>query len=442
LENRTNKVHKNLNKLDKSQWLPLEEIEIIQWDKLKKLLNYSYSSVPYYRRLFERENIKPSDLGSLLELWKIPSLSKKDIRGNFEDMLAPAADKKSFIKRTTSGSTGEPITIYRDQQANNIHTAAGWRFRGWAGHEIGDRYGRIWGQTLQNKDLSNLSFKSTIRQQLSNLIEPIEKLSAWETITKSAMEGFFQRIKSKKIRLLIGYANSVFFFAQFVNEHHKNEIKLRSVRTIAERIDSKQRNLIEDVFDCRVFDTYGNRENGLIAAECDRHEGYHINAENLYVEILDNAGHPVPKGQIGEMAITDLNNYAMPLVRYLTGDQGSLSMRSCSCGRGLPLIDKIVGRIVDMLVSSDGSFIQPFIFNGLRDFAADVERYRVVQNVKGEADLYLKVSSSFNMDQLEKIKKSLDEVLDNRLSIKCHIVDELPFSTAGKYRLVISNIQR
>lgn len=440
--NLRSQVSKNLKKLEKSQWFSLDEIRKSQWDKFQELLNYSYLNVPYYRRLMDDRSISPPNVQSFEDIWRIPPLSKKIIKENFDNLLAVTADKKTLIKRTTSGSTGEPVTVFRDRRADSVVSAGGWRFRRWGGHDIGDIYAKIWAQSSERGIENKFSIKSRVKQILGNLIEPVEILNTYETIIEPMMEDFLKKIKIKNIKLLVGYANSIYFFAQFVNKHHQGEIELQSVRTIAEMLHSDQRQLIEKVFGCNAFDTYGNRESGLIAAECSRHEGYHINAENLYVEILDHAGKPVPMGETGYIAITDLNNRAMPLIRYLTGDQGSLSPEPCSCGRGLPLIDKIVGRTFDMLTLSDGSLMNGYIFGGFfhKKFADKIEKFRVIQNTKGEADIYLKLSSPFGENQFEQFKKGLIQFIDNRLLLKFHVVDELPFHKGGKYKYIISNL--
>jgi phenylacetate-CoA ligase len=444
IRNRNSRFRKNLKSIEKSQWFTYEEIRRIQYNKLQKLLNYSYSNIPYYKELFNKEKINVSDIKSLDDLRKIPRLSKKIIRENIDNMLSSLMDKSTLIKLTTSGSTGEPVTVFRNINAQNIHTAAGWRFRKWAGHDIGDKYARIWGESVpvKNKSVIISFIKSQIRQILDNITEPIERLNANDTISNSLMENFFLRIKRKKIRLLIGYASSVYFFAQFMNKHHSGEMKFKSVRTISEMLHKYQRDLVEKVFDCKVFDTYGNRENGLIAAECSSHKGYHINAENLYLEILDKSGKPVSPGSTGEIAVTDLNNYAMPLIRYLTGDIGSLSPITCTCGRGLPLIEKIEGRILDALFTSNGSSINGLVFSGFFiNYSDGIEKYQFIQNLKGEADLFLKLSKPFTKDQFELFQKNLTTYLNNRLLIKYHIVDEIPLQKSGKHKFIISNIK-
>jgi phenylacetate-CoA ligase len=431
------------NLLQKSQWFSPNEIIDIQWKKFQKLINYSYLNVPYYHILFDNNKLNILDIKSINDILKIPCLSKKNINENFNLMLSTIIDKSRLIKQTTSGSTGEPITIFHDVNTQNIHTATGWRFREWAGHNIGDKYAQIWGRTVPTENKCNIfsNIKSLIRKIIENIIDPVEKLDTNDLVSNLVIEKFFLKIKRKRIQFLVGYASSIYFFAQYVDKYHSGEIKFKSVRTISEMLYDYQRNLIEKVFSCKVFNIYGNRENGLIASECLYHNGFHINAENLYVEVIDKDGHPLPPGYSGEIAITDLNNLAMPLIRYLTGDTGVISTKQCKCGRGLTLIDKIEGRIFDSLIQADGTILDGHILSAFfLNPVKEIEKYQFVQNKAGEADLFLKLSKPFNNDQFYLFQQNLLKYFYNKLDIKCHIVNDIPLHKSGKYKYIISNI--
>jgi len=441
----------HLKELEGSQWFSLQQIQEIQWAKLLRLINHAYSNVPYYRDLFDGQCIKPSDINSFDDVWKVPPLCRKAIRENFERMVAAAFDRKSLIRRTTSGSTGEPIAILRDRHAQEIASASGLRFRKWAGHDVGEKSARIWGagieldQSATKKDepsaFSLGGIKMGIKQKLRNAIGPTVTLRASETMSQEVMEEFFIRVKTLGVSVLAGFVSAVYFFAEFVNKNHRGEITLKAVKTIAEVLYKHQREAIEKAFQCPVFNVYGAREFELVASECSFHRGLHINAENMYVEVVNSEGRPVPNGKSGEIAITDLNNYAMPLIRYLIGDQGTLSDGSCPCGRGLPMIEEIIGRTVDMISLSDGTFMHGSIFPSImRNFASEVERFRVVQRKKGEIDLYLKLYSPLTAERFEVLKLILQKTTHNKLSIKHHLVEELPLDASGKYRYVLSDV--
>lgn len=440
IENRSLHFWNNLRMLEKSQWLSHEDISHIQWNKLNNLIKHSYISIPFYRKLFDKENISVSEIRSLDDLKKLPCLSKQIIRDNIDEMISREIDKKTLIKTTTSGSTGRPVSVFRDIHADRIHTAAGWRYRRWCNHGLGDHCARIVVFPTENESSRQLSIKSRIKKAIDDAFKTEERLNALDAMSDSLLEGFFQTIKKKKIQLLVGYATLVYYFSLYVNKHHPGEITFKSVRTISEMLHEHQRKFIEDAFGCRVFDTYGNRENGLIAAECSKHNGYHINAENIYIEIVDQNGNPVFPGESGEIAITDLNNYAMPLIRYLSGDKGRLSTKLCSCGRGLPLIDRIEGRMVDSLMLLDGSVIGGVTVSHFFTKCGEVEQFQFIQNHKGEADLLLKIPKPFSSEQLEQFKQKLNSYFNNRILINLHFVDVIPLSESCKHKYIISNI--
>ena len=452
VENFRNQLAAHLKHLETSQWLSPAQIQKMQWEKLKKLIHHAYSNIPYYHELFDAHGIKPTDINSFDDFAIIPPLQKKMIQQHSDRMLADTLDKKNLMRKITSGSTGEPVAILQDRRTETLAAANGWRFRRWAEVDIGDEVARIWGraidvsETVTPKNVSSILsanwLKMKIRGILSDFIQPTLILSAFEPMTEKAMWNFFMALKQKKIITLIGYVSVVYFFAEYVNNNHLDEIKLKSVITVSEVLYEHQRQSIEKAFQCRVFNFYGAREVGLIASECKQHQGLHINAENLYVEVLNAAGRPVSDGELGEIAVTDLSNYAMPLLRYLIGDHAVLSGRVCPCERGLPLIKQVIGRVADMIALPDGNFLHGTIFvNFMWNFTEEVERFRLEQHTKGEADLYLKLRKAFTTRRLQLLQNSLQDSMFNNLTIRYHIVDELPVGSDGKFKYVVSDIQ-
>jgi phenylacetate-CoA ligase len=358
-------------------------------------------------------------------------------------MIACGYDRRSLKQQTTSGSTGEPVTILRDNGADIMASAAGLRFRRWAGHDLGERHAQIWGRSLDPAEITSPgnSLRSRLKWMLSRFDEPVAFLNPYD-MTETRMKEFAHAIETEKITVLVGYVNILYFFAQSMRSW-KIDLKLKSVRTTAEVLHAHQRQLIEEVFGCKVFDGYGNRENGFIAAECDHHSGLHVNAENIYVEILDPSGNPVQGDARGEIVVTDLNNYAMPLIRYLTGDRGYFLREPCRCGRGLPLIGEIGGRVIDMIALSDGNFVDGRVLGrALWAFPDDIDRFTVVQHKRGEAKLLLKPARPIPDERLKSIISRLCDFTRDKLAIEVTIVDDLPIDpVSGKYRFVVSDVR-
>ena len=440
--NLKNQTANQLKHLETSQWFALERIQSLQWNKLADLLKHAASNVPHYRKVFQERGISAEDIRSFDDFRVLPLLQKRDVREDFANMIASGFDRSSLKPFTTSGSTGEPVTILRDSRADIIASASGIRFRRWGGQEIGVKYAQIRGRALDPAVSSDSghSPRSRLKRWLTRFEEPAAFLNAYD-MTETSMKEFADKIETQKVDVLVGYVNMLYFFAQSVRKW-KMEFRLKSVRTTAEVLHTHQRQLIEEVFGCKVFDSYGNRENGLIAAECEMHCGLHVNAENLYVEILDPQGKPVQGNESGEIVITDLNNYGMPLIRYRTGDRGYFLNEPCQCGRRLPLIGEIGGRVIDMVALSDGNFVDGRVLGrALWAFPDEIDRFTVVQHKRGEAELMLKPAKPIADERLQIIMNCLRDFTRNKLTIKLNIVDDLPIDpVSGKYRFVVSDI--
>src|SRR5207253_1358560 len=169
--------------------------------------------------------------------------------------------------------------------------------------------------------------------------------------------------------VIVAYTNPLYVFARALAQRRVTPFSPRAIVVGAEKLHGFQRELIEAVFQAPVFETYGSREFMLIAAECDRHAGLHVTADNLVVEVLDDDGRPTPGGEEGNVVVTDLFNYGMPFIRHVIGDRAVAGWGTCPCGRGLPLLKKVTGRRLDILRTPDGRQIPGEFFpHLLKDF--------------------------------------------------------------------------
>jgi phenylacetate-CoA ligase len=188
-----------------------------------------------------------------------------------------------------------------------------------------------------------------------------------------------------------------------------------------------------------VFETYGCREFMLIAAECECRQGLHLTAEHLWVEILDDAGNPAPAGEEGNVVVTDLFNYGMPFIRYATGDRAVASPEPCRCGRGLPLLSKIVGRQLDVIRTPDGRLIPGEFFPHLiKDFPA-VRRFQVVQEEPDRAVLRV-VADGMAPEAHRKLYDTVRQRLGPAMRFDIEPVEQIPLTAAGKLQVVVSHV--
>ena len=421
------------HELKKSQWLPENSIKEIQWEKLKHLLQFSYTNVPYYKSMFEESGLVPENIKTYSDFIKLAILTKKDIQDNPAKLLSEKHDINKLVKNASGGSTGVPTIFYQDLKRNDLRKGYVLRHDSWTGWSIGDKTALIWGA---DKDISDdINIKSRIQNYL---ISKQIWLNAFDLSVDNII-AFASKLKKYKPALIIGYSNALYTFFKVLQEKNISIPKPKGIIATAETLYQWQKDIIENVSGSKVFNRYGSREMGLICSECNFHNGMHINAENLFIEII-NDGKPVPKGQTGEVVVTDLLNYGMPLIRYNMEDLASFSEFQCDCGRGLPLIKKVQGRTSDIILTQDGRFIHGEYFTHLFYGIPEVKKFQVVQ--KPDKSIIVKIELKKDVE-----KPALDNLAENiRNTMKTNhvsldFVDKIIIPESGKHRFTISEVE-
>jgi phenylacetate-CoA ligase len=368
--------------------------------------------------------------GSLNDLRNLPFVTKAEIKMAPNDFLS--GGKSPFVtKKTTGGSTGQPLTFYKSREAMAWELAATWRGYSWAGIDIGDRQARFWGVPLTKKD--------RFRARLIDLVTNRKRCSAF-SFCREDMERYTSELLSFKPSYLYGYVSMLEEYAKFFEQKgEKAFFDLKCVVTTSEVLTEYHRRLFEKVFSTKVFNEYGCGELGSIAHECE-YGSMHITAENMIVEILD-GDRPCRPGEVGEVVVTELNNYVMPLIRYRTGDYACFSEQECGCGRTLPVIDKLYGRAYDTMRNRLGKLFHGefmmYIFeeaqrrnlgvNGFQVIQKDLQMFRV-RIVPGDA--YGPLSEEF-------IRNRVREKFDREAIIEFEKVERIERTASGKMRLII-----
>lgn len=327
-----------LSSLLRSQYSKPEDLADIQKDRLIKLLRHAQESTVYYRDKI------PSTVDSLNSITQIPLLEKDAIRKNTSDFIST---KFCGLKRskTTGGSTGAPVTIVKNNFGMAKELAATWRGYKWAGVSIGDKQARFWGIPMEKK--------ARLRAKIIDFITNRIRFSAF-SFSEEHMWSYVDVIKQKKPNYFYGYVSMIKQFAQFVETNKLgDQFSLKCVITTSEVLTPADKHYIAKVFNCPVYNEYGCGEIGTIAHECS-YGNLHISAENMIVEILDSKGNVAKDGESGEITVTDLTNYSMPLIRYQMKDFGSITHKECPCGVTLPILANIYGREYDMVQNAAG----------------------------------------------------------------------------------------
>ena len=423
------------NELNKSQWLPSTKIKELQDKKLNLLVQHSYKHVPYYREKMDSMNLSPDDIQSIDDLHKLPLLSKKDVKENiYFDLMSDNHDKSKIQKITTSGSTGQPFTYYVDKQQLEFRWAATLRGMEMTNYKFGDKQARLWHQTL------GLSRIQIIKEYMDAFFTRRKFFPVFE-IKQKNIDKMIKKLSKYKPTLIDGYAEAINLCARYISSKEKLSNKKMSVISSAQMLPQHSRELIENNLNCKVYDKYGSREFSGIAYECNKHFGHHVVAENYVVEILKDK-EPAKENEVGEIVITDLNNYCMPLIRYRIGDLAkSLGTKTCDCGRGLPLIGDIQGRVQSIIVGANGKYLPGTYFSHLfKDFEFIVKQYQVIQTKVDEIDIKIVKALRFEETLFNKLIDSISNTLGNQTKINISFEKNIPLIKTGKQTTVLSKI--
>ncbi len=423
---------KYFQELNESQWWSADEITALQFKRLQALLSHAYQNIPYYSQKFKEARLELGDIKTLDDLPKLPILTKQDVRENLSDLVAKNFPRSNMIPYSTGGSTGEPLQFYVTEESKQRGGAASARANSWYGYELGDKVAYLWASP---RDLSAHKGKG-LANKISLLVFRRIYLDAFD-MSEKKMEEFARKLGQFKPKAIIAYASAAYLFAKYLRYKGIKNIKPRAVITQAEKLLPQQRQLIEEVFDCEVFDFYGSREVSAMASECPQHKGYHISAENVVLEFVkDNK--TVSPGETGKILITDLHNYAMPFIRYENGDLGVPSGEKCSCGRGLPLMHSVEGRITDTLVIGNKFISSPSLTLIFKDLP--IKQYQLVQETKNELTIKIVKADKYTDEHTEQILKLMQTYVGSNVKLNLRFASQIPPTKSGKYRFIISKV--
>jgi phenylacetate-CoA ligase len=416
--------------LERSQWFSRARVEEMQFQSLRRLLAHANEHCPYYRDAWTALGLNPQTLRSLEDLRRWPVIDR-DVIGTYRLRMRAQIPGMRLIAKSSGGSAGVPLHFDLDTDSHDRRAAAWHRGYSWAGAEPGTRQYYLWAVAF------NRPLWRQWKDDLYNWFYGRLVVNSFE-LSEDRVAEFLEVLNRYQPEVIVAYTNPLYTFAKSIEEQKLQPVSPKSIITGAEKLYPFQRTLIERVFRAPVFETYGSREVMLIGAECDRHEGLHLTAEHLLVEILDDEGHPTPEGQEGNVVITDLFNYGMPFIRYANGDRAVAGYAMCSCGRGLPLLRNLIGRRLDLLQSPDGRRIPGEFFPHLmKDFPA-VRRFQVVQEKPDRIQLRLVLKDGWSPADQAILDQEIRKVIGPELALDIVPVADIPLTPAGKLRVVVN----
>lgn len=419
---------KNLDFLQKSQWWSENELVEYQNEKLRQLIAHSYENVPFYNELFKKTKLKITDIKSIDDLYKIPIITKQDIRINGKKMVATNIPKSQFFSYGSSGSTGEPLHYFITKKAYSLNIAGNLRGWYWMGYQLGDLFAKL----SQNP-------RKSIIKKFQDFVTRNKYLYA-QQLTNENLKKIVEILVKKNPKIIRGYPDPLFFLSRYVQDNNIFSVRPKAINTTGNILFPENRLLIEEQFDCKVFDSY-SCEGTANLFECPTHNCYHSTMEYGISEILNNDDENCRNGERGRLISTDLTNYIHPFIRYENYDILIKSDQECSCGRKLLPIKKIEGRNNDILITPKGKYLIVHNFTGYfqQKEVQSVLNFQVLQEKIDEIKLNLVVKSSFNSSDEKKIRNYWENYINDGVKITIDVVNEIPLTASGKRRFLIRN---
>lgn len=409
--------------INRSQFWSAPKLRELQWEKLLKLLNHAYESCEFYRERFDRIGFHPrKDLLGFECLAKIPILTKSDIQDNLQRLRTTDSTIRGIELNSTGGSTGTPLNFYQDDNYRSWASAA--RSRAW--RQFSDVSPRaieavLWGA---DRDVGRAFSYASL---LKNVIRyRTLQLNTFD-LDAEKIRRYLKVYNLLRPQILRGYATSLYYVANFIAEHAMHVCQTKVIISSAEMLRPAMRTQITAVFGAKVIDSYGCREVSQIATECSEACGLHLVMENQYVEVVD-----------GQILVTNLNNYAMPFIRYQVGDLAEgIETASCNCGRAAYRLMGLKGRDNENITLPDGRVINGEFFEFLFFGFNNVEQFQVVY-ARSEQLLLIRMRVKNNAVKVEKMVREKLEQGFGFTNVKFDFTDHFDKTPTGKLRFVYS----
>ncbi len=418
-------------KLEKTQYYSRMRLEEIQWQRLERLWRFLWENNDFYRNKFLEAGLTEKSLQGPDDITKLPILTKEEVRNN--NLISKGFQKGKLLHFKTGGSTGKALDIFLTEECSEIRHAYTRRHDRWAGWEPGEPVGAVWG---------NPKRPITFKQKIFNMLVQPKIFLDTMNITDEAVLEFAREWQSIKPSLLFGHAHSVFILCRKIKKLGITSIRPNAIISSSMMLIPHERSAIEQTFGVKVTDRYGCEEVGLIASECERHKGMHLNIEHLFIEFIKDDGTPANSGEYGRVIVTDLINFAMPFIRYQIEDVGIPSERTCACGRGLPLMEKVVGRTADFLVKKDGTMVAgiSLIENSLTRYRG-IDQMQIIQGCLDEIKLNIVPGRGYSAVTDQAVIRYFKQVFGDEINITIRKVSKIKPERSGKYRFSICKVQ-
>jgi phenylacetate-CoA ligase len=375
----------------------------------------------------------------LSQFRQIPELTRDLLRDEFEYLKSDDLESRNWYRRTTGGSTGEPVVVLQDRPYDDVGRAVKDLHYEWAGRSSGEPLVALWGS---ERDI--LMGSEGWRNKLSGFIRNQTLLNSWN-MTKPDMQRYAETLLRVRPVVIEAYAESIYALARYLNETGMRIDGVRSVITGAGTLYPFIRHEVENAFRCPVLNRYGSREVGDIAAERNSTSGLEVFSYVNLVEVVDESGRPCEPGEEGDVLVTSLTNYAMPLIRYRLGDRAIVGVASTTPIHSVDRLQAVTGRILDALVREDGSTVPATFFMHFLSVVHNsgwIQKTQVIQKDYNRIIIKMVTTAEPPDLALGEIRNTLQRVMGRSCKIDFDFVDAIPPSPSGKYRYTITNLPR
>lgn len=413
-------------KLRKSQWWPREDLLDLQWRRAAAIIAHAYEHVPFYRAKFDEAGVTPGDIRGPDDLPLIPPCTKEELRQAYgTGGLADNFELSDCVEAVTSGSTGAPLKFRIDNRSLAFRFAMNLRTLEFSHYRLGQKLFQV-------------------SPPLSGKLGSSSKSRLIDTLLRRVTVPPFERDLGAKLKQLIAFRpDAIVGYTSYIKSladlapGAPLSYPIRSIMTTSEKLLPATRATLSAVFGGQVFDQYGSVESGRSATECVAGSGYHVNVEGTLIEIVDEAGRPVEAGDTGEVLVTNLINYASPFIRYKIGDRAAYSPDTkCGCGRALPMLDRVEGRLNDIIILPDGRKVMPeYFYLTLREIGG-LAQFQIRQETP--ADLKVLYTRERNFDEVKRRQVELEyQRYLSDIRVTWEQVEQID-KIAGKHRHIVS----
>lgn len=422
-----------LNWLLGTQELSASELKKIQLEKLNQLLTHAYATVPYYKKVFDERGLRPDDIQNIDDLTKLPILTREILLNHQNELVSSGADFATLKDNYSSGSTGRRALFKQDQNFRLWMRAHQIRTYMWCNNwDVGEKFVLLWGSEIYWNMFN-------IRDRLVNFLSNRREFNTFK-LSSQLISNFANALRQFNPVLISSYSNALHLISLEVKKQNIRIPRLRSIQTTSEPMPPAMRKRVESAFHCEVFDKYGSRETNIVSHESPAHDGMLIQCENVVAEFLNQQGQLCKHNETGKIILTTLNNFSMPLIRYETNDLAA-SLDGYSNSYQFPRMTNVAGRDQDLIFTPVGDYIDSYFFSYLFMRFESIHWFQVIQDRYESLKIRVLAPNGIKNEEINEIKERIKHHTGYEFIIDFEVLNEMPISPTGKFRLCISNVK-